>query len=368
MKSMTRIGDVISWLEYLAPLSTQENYDNSGLIVGNTANPVTGVLVSLDCTEEVVEEAIRKNCNVIVSHHPILFKGIKRLTGSSYVERTLLKAIKNDIALYAMHTNLDNYRFGVNAEIGARLGLQNLRILAPSKGSLTKVVVFVPKSFKDQVAQSIFDAGGGKIGDYDQCSFSGSGVGTFRPLAESNPFIGQKGVQEQVEEVKLEFLVARPKLQAVLRAMKEAHPYEEVAYDVISLENVNQFEGAGMVGDLNEEMDVMEFLAHIKSVFSCSYLRYTHPNKGIVKRVAFCGGSGSFLLGAAKQANADIFITGDYKYHDFFDAENQLVIADVGHYESEQFTIELLGRILTEKFTNFAVHLTEINTNPIKYL
>jgi hypothetical protein len=248
------------------------------------------------------------------------------------------------------------------------LGLTNLKILAPSKGKLLKLIVFVPKTHATELADALFGAGAGQIGEYDQCSFMTSGTGTFRPSESANPFVGKPGNQEKVEEVRLETILPAYKLHAVLGAMQLAHPYEEVAYDVLTLENANQYEGAGMIGELEMEMDLMDFLNHVKVTFSCGAIRYTQPVKSKIKRVAFCGGSGSFLLAHAKREKADVFITGDYKYHDFFDAENQLVIADIGHYESEQFTIDLIGRILKEKFTTFAVHLTEINTNPIKYL
>lgn len=365
---MATIREVLNWMESLAPRSMQESYDNSGLLVGDDTQPVKGVLVSLDCTEEIVDEAVRKGCNLIVSHHPIVFGGLKKITGSNYVERTVIKAIQNGIALYAIHTNLDNYRFGVNEEIGRRLGLVNLKILAPAKGKLLKLMVFVPKTHATDLANALFQAGAGHIGEYDQCSFATQGIGTFRPSSAANPFIGEAGKREEVEELKVETILPAYKLPTVLTAMKQAHPYEEVAYDVVALENENQYEGSGMVGELETEMDLMDFLNQVKETFSCGVIRYTQPVKRQIKRVAFCGGSGSFLLAHAKREKADVFITGDYKYHDFFDAENQLVIADVGHYESEQFTIDLIGRILKEKFTTFAVHLTEINTNPIKYL
>lgn len=365
---MATIREVLSWMESLAPRGMQESYDNSGLLVGDDAQTVTGVLVSLDCTEEIVDEAVRKGCNLIVSHHPIVFSGLKKITGSNYVERTVIKAIQHGIALYAIHTNLDNYRFGVNEEIGKRLGLTNLKILAPAKGKLLKLIVFVPKTHATELADALFGAGAGQIGEYDQCSFKTTGTGTFRPSESTNPFIGKPGNQEKVEEVRLETILPAYRLHAVLGAMQSAHPYEEVAYDVLALENANQYEGAGIVGELETEMDIMDFLNQVKETFSCGVVRYTKPIKQQIKRVAVCGGSGSFLLPHAKREKADVFITGDYKYHDFFDAENQLVIADIGHYESEQFTIDLIGRILKEKFTTFAVHLTEINTNPIKYL
>lgn len=362
-----KLHELTNYLESLAPLSSQESYDNAGLIVGDPGMELTGVLVSLDCIETVVDEAIQKNCNVIVAHHPILFKGLKRLNGSDYVQRTILKAIKNDIALYAIHTNLDNYRFGVNAEIGKRIGLENLRVLAPKNDVLTKLVVYVPTDYKEKVMSALFQAGAGSIGNYSECSFSTSGEGTFLPLEGSNPFSGTKGEREQAQEVKVEVLVSKHTLNGAVRAMKQAHPYEEVAYEVYPILNENGFEGAGMVGTLNEPMPTVDFLKHIKSVFGCGIIRHTALMKDTIQTVAFCGGAGSFLLRNAISQKADIYITGDYKYHEFFDADQRIIIADIGHYESEQYTSHLLEGILTKKFPKFAVHLTEVNTNPINY-
>jgi dinuclear metal center YbgI/SA1388 family protein len=362
-----KLFELTSYLESLAPLSSQESYDNSGLIVGDPNMEVTGALISLDCIESIVEEAIEKNCNVVVAHHPILFKGLKRLNGSDYVQRTILKAIKNDIALYAIHTNLDNYRFGVNAEIGKRLGLTDLKVLAPKKDVLTKLVVYVPDDYVATVMNALFEAGAGGIGNYDECSFSTSGTGTFKPLEGSDPFSGEQGERENALETKVEVLVSKHTLGGVLRAMKEAHPYEEVAYEVYPILNENNFEGSGMIGMLSEPIPTKEFLQHVKDTFQCGVIRHTDLITDSIQTVAFCGGAGGFLLRNAISKKADIFITGDYKYHEFFDAEQRIIIADIGHYESEQYTSHLLEGVLTKKFPKFAVHLTEVNTNPINY-
>ncbi|MFK7785523.1 MAG: Nif3-like dinuclear metal center hexameric protein [Crocinitomicaceae bacterium] len=362
-----KLFELTSYLESLAPLSSQESYDNSGLIVGDPNMEVTGALISLDCIESIVEEAIQKKCNVVVAHHPILFKGLKRLNGSDYVQRTILKAIKNDIALYAIHTNLDNYRFGVNAEIGRRLGLADLKVLAPKKDVLTKLVVYVPDDYVANVMNALFEAGAGGIGNYDECSFSTSGTGTFKPLEGSDPFSGEQGERENSLETKVEVLVSKHTLNAVLRAMKEAHPYEEVAYEVYPILNENNFEGAGMIGMLSESMPTATFLQHVKDTFKCGVIRHTDLTTDTIQTVAFCGGAGGFLLRNAISQKADIFITGDYKYHEFFDADQRIIIADIGHYESEQYTSHLLEGFLTKKFPKFAVHLTEVNTNPINY-
>jgi dinuclear metal center YbgI/SA1388 family protein len=363
-----KLSSIISLLESKAPLSSQESYDNSGLIVGDRQMEVNGALLSLDCTEEIVDEAIALGVNLIIAHHPIVFKGLKQLNGKNYVERTVIKAIKNDIAIYAIHTNLDNYNRGVNYEIGNRLGLKNLQILAPKKGELVKIMVFTPLDALDKVAQAMFAAGAGSIGDYKECSFETQGVGAFLPTGSAEPAIGKLGEREEVEEKKLELLCSSHQLSKVIAAMKSAHPYEEVAHDIIPLLNQNQDEGAGMIGELDEEMDVVTYLSNVKKAFQCGAIKYTKTTKRKVKKIAFCGGSGAFLIHKAKAKGADLYITGDVKYHEFFDGEKDMVIADIGHYESEQFTPNLIHAILTKNFTTFAVHLSEVNTNPINYL
>ena len=362
------IKEITKHLEQLAPISSQESYDNSGLIVGNAAQEVQGALLTLDCTEAVVEEAIQLGVNLIIAHHPIVFKGLKKLNGKNYVERTVIKAIKNDIAIYAIHTNLDNYVGGVNAKIGALLGLENLRILAPKKGVLNKITVFVPSEDSEKVAQAMFANGAGNIGNYDECSFESTGKGAFKPLDGANPTIGQVDHREFVSETKLEVLCSTHNTAKVLHAMKSAHPYEEVAHDVIPLANANHFEGAGMIGELSEPIKTTSFLKQLKEKFKTGCVRHTPIVHESIKTVAFCGGSGSFLIGAAKGAGADLYITGDVKYHEFFDAENNLIIADIGHFESEQYTPQLIHEVLKKKFINFALHLSKVNTNPINYL
>ncbi len=367
MKEKHTINTITSFLEQRAPLSSQESYDNSGLIVGDPSNAVQGVLLSLDCTEAVVDEAIEMGANLIIAHHPIVFKGIKKLNGKNYVERTVIKAIKNDIAIYAIHTNLDNYRFGVNQEIGKRIGLENLNILSPAKNALKKLIVFCPEDDTLNLSKALFEAGAGNIGEYDECSFETEGLGGFRPNEAANPAIGKSGHRETVREHKIEVIVSAHELPRVLAAMHRAHPYEEVAHDILPLENKNHYEGAGMIGKLPAPMDATAFLKHIKKEFNSQVIRHTPLLKDTIQHVAFCGGAGSFLLEAAKAHDADIYITGDFKYHEFFDAENDIVIADIGHYESEQFTPNLLLSILKKNFINFAFHLSKVNTNPINY-
>lgn len=362
------LQEIIKALEEEVPLSYQESYDNSGLQVGARSMNVTGILVSLDVTEAILEEAKHRNCNLIIAHHPLIFTGLKSLTGKSYVERIVMQAIKNDIAIYAIHTNLDNILHGVNAKISERLSLKNTRILAPISNKLSKLFTYVPLNYMEQVKQALFNAGAGEIGAYSECSFSVMGVGSFKPGDVSNPTIGKAGgKREMVMEQKLEVLVPADKIPKVLHALKAAHPYEEVAYEIITLQNQHQEIGAGIIGDLEEPMNPIPFLEYLKTQMKTDCIRYTALPEKMISKVAVCGGSGSFLLQQAIVAEADVFITGDYKYHQFFDADNKIVIADIGHYESEQFTKELIVDILNKKFPNFATLLTDLSTNPIKY-
>jgi dinuclear metal center YbgI/SA1388 family protein len=362
-----RIYDILSYLESKFPISSQASFDNCGLLVGDNQEEVRGTLICLDCTESVLEEAIATNCNLVIAHHPLIFKGLKKLTGKNYVERTILKAIKNNIAIYAIHTNLDHSIHGINAEIGRRLGLVNLQILDPQPNVLVKLVVFVPSSHIEQVRSCVFNAGGGNLGNYDSCSYASEGKGTFKPLENANPFEGEIGKLTEVDEVKLEFLVSSHKLNDVVDKMKLVHPYEEVAYDLIPIQNTNHQEGSGMIGELPDSIETIDFLRKVKDTFKCGIIRHTEIIQKEIKRVAYCGGSGSFLLEQAVRSKADVFITGDFKYHEFFDADNRILIADIGHFESEQFTSDLIYSILTEKFVNFAFYVTKVNTNPINY-
>ncbi len=346
-----QIKNVTSFLEELAPLAYQESYDNAGLIVGNPDTPIKAVLVSLDATEKVVEEAIQRECNLIVAHHPIVFKGLKRLNGSNYVERTVIKAIQNDIAIYAIHTNLDNVLHqGVNAKIAEKIGLQDTQILAP-KRSMRKLQVFVPVGYSDQVRNALFAAGGGQVADHYRLSHSSLGVDS-----------------RQEAEVKLELLFAAHQEPGILKALEAAHPLEHPVYDISTSEVINPLVGSGLLGRLPKAMPEKAFLERVKKRMKASMLRYTRLRGRPVNQVAVCGGAGSFLLPAAKAARADVFITSDYKYHEFFDADKRIVIADIGHYESEQFTIELLNGIINNKFRTFAAYSARTNTNPVRYL
>lgn len=360
-----KIKDVTDFLESSAPSSYQESYDNSGLLTGNPMSEVKGILTTLDCTEEVVDEAIGLNANLIVSHHPIIFKGLKKLTGSSYVERVIIKAIKNDIAIYAIHTNLDNVHTGVNKKLAERIGLTNLKILAPKRGTLSKLVTFIPKANVENVLTALHNAGAGQIGHYKNCSFRLEGTGTFMPDESAKPHIGQSMQQEYVEEVRAELIFPTHLGGRVLRTLRASHPYEEVAYYINPLDNENQEVGAGMVGDLNPPKEPLDFLKGLKSSMQLEVIRHTKILNSKVQKVAVCGGSGSFLLNQAIQSGAQFFVTADYKYHDFFDADGRITIADIGHYESEVATKELLVEVLTKKFPTFASNFSKTVTNPI---
>ena len=365
---MTKVKDVIRELEHLAPPSYQESYDNSGLIVGSSEMTVTGVLVCLDSTEYIITEAIANNCNLVVAHHPIVFGGIKKLNGKNYVERTVIKAIKHDIAIYAIHTNLDNVHLGVSNKIADILQLKDRKILIPKKNTQLKLSFYCPHDQVDTVTNALFEAGAGQVGNYDSCSFKGEGIGSFRAMEGSDPFVGKVGALHQEKEQKIDIILPAHLQNKVVSTLLISHPYEEVAYFIQSLENTNPYVGTGIIGELPFEMPTRDFLKHLKKVMNTECIRHTDLIHDTIKKVALVGGAGSFALGAAIGQGADIFITGDFKYHEFFDAENHLVIADIGHYESEQFTVSLIVDYLTKKIPNFAVLFTEFNTNPVKYL
>ena len=361
------IQDITNLLEKIAPPSLQESYDNAGLLTGNKSWECNGIVTCLDATEEVVLEAIAKHCNLIVAHHPIIFKGLKKINGKNYVEKTIITAIKNDIAIYAIHTNLDNVIDGVNGKIADTIGLVNRSILVPKENLLQKLAVFVPTAHKEVLLESLFKAGAGNIGNYSECSFSTPGTGSFKGASGTNPFAGKPGERHYEKEEKLEVIFPSWLQSQILNAMKKAHPYEEIAYDIYGLNNSYQQTGSGIFGELEAEMDEKAFLNLLKSRFNLSLIRHTPLLGKLVKKIAICGGAGSFLTGAAIASGADVYITADIKYHEFFDADNRLLLADIGHYESEQFTTDLLFDILRENFPNFAILKTDIKTNPVNY-
>lgn len=364
---MPKLHEIISELERFAPLSYQESYDNCGLLTGHGDMDITGALLSLDCIESTIDEAIAKGYNLIIAHHPIIFGGLKRLNGTNYVERTIIKAIQNHIAIYACHTNLDNVKLGVNKKIADKLGLVNQRILSPKKSLLKKLVTFVPAGHLESVRSALFEAGAGNIGNYDQCSFMLEGTGSFRGNEHSNPVLGEKGKLSLEKETRLELIFEGVRQGGILSALRQSHPYEEVAYDIYQLENSYQDVGSGMTGELKEPMPETEFLTLLKQVFNVKFLKHTALRQKAIKTVALCGGSGSFLLKNAINSKSDIYISSDFKYHEFFDAEGNIVVADIGHFETEQFTPEIFYEIISNKFPNFATYLTETNTNPVNY-
>lgn len=365
---MLRLRDIAAFLEEMAPPALQESYDNTGWITGYPEAEATGALICLDSTEAVVDEAIAQGCNLIVAHHPIVFSGIKKLIGRTYVERAIMKAIKHDVAIYAIHTNLDNVRHGVNMRMAQRLGLVDTRILSSKADLLQKLVVFVPHKNIDAVSEAMWAAGAGSIGKYSECSFQSDGRGTFRPMDGAQPSSGAIGVRSTEDETRLEVLMPAYAASAVVRAMYQAHPYEEVAYDVVPLKNTWQDTGSGMIGRLPTPMGIQEFLYHVKDSFNAGVVRYTQTQHEQIETVALCGGSGSFLTRIALSQGAHAYITADVKYHEFFDTEGRMLLADIGHYESEQYTIDLLSDWLAEKFPTFAIRKTRVVTNPLNYL
>ena len=362
------ISEIISVLEKMAPLFLQEPYDNSGLITGNKQTECTGALLCLDATEAVINDAISKNCNLVIAHHPIVFKGIKKFDADNYVDKTIITAIKNDIAIYACHTNMDNVINGVNGKIAEKLNLINRKILQPKPFLIQKLVAFVPIEHQEALEKSLFEAGAGEMGNYGECSFVSEGTGSFKPLEGAHPHTGSIGIRTIQKEAKVEVIFPIWKQSAVLNAMQNAHPYEEVAYELYMLQNKNQEIGSGIIAELEQSMDTKDFLNDLKSIFNVKCLKHTHIISNKIKKVAICGGSGSFLIQDAIRANADVFITSDIKYHDFFEANDKLVLVDIGHFESEQFTIELFADVLKNNFPTFAHFKTDVHTNPVKYL
>lgn len=364
---MPAIKEIIKELEAFAPPAFQESYDNCGILTGNVETDCTGALFTLDCTEAVVQEAIQNNCNLVIAHHPILFSGLKKITGATYVERTIILAIQNSICIYAMHTNLDNVIGGVNAMLASKIGLNKLKILAPKAGLLSKLVTYVPEKHHQKLLEALFKAGCGNIGNYSHCSFNSKGTGTFMGNSETNPFSGEPEKLSVDPEVKIETVFYTYQKSKVIKALLDNHPYEEVAYDVFQNNTDNQLIGSGLMGELPEEMDQNAFLNLIKNNLKLKFLKHTHFTKKSIKKVAVCGGSGVFLLKNAINSGADAFLTSDIKYHEFFDADNKLLLIDAGHYETEQFTPEIFYNIIQNKFPTFAIRLSKINTNPVNY-
>lgn len=361
------IQEIITHLESFAPLAYQESYDNSGLLVGHPLQQINKALLTIDVTEAVIDEAIEHGCGLIIAHHPIIFKGMKRLNGYNEVERCLIKAIKNDIAIYAVHTALDNHFLGVNDIMLKALGIEQSKILIPKKQFIYKLITFTIPENKDKLMQALFAAGAGSIGNYNECSFASEGVGTYKGNEWSSPVIGQKFARETAKEVKIEVTFEKYLERQVLQALFENHVYEEVAYEIYQLQNELNTTGLGKIGSFEKPMPTNEFLKLVKNTFSASVVKHSKIHQETIQKVAVLGGSGAFAIQAAKAKGADVLVTADLKYHDFYQAENQILLLDIGHYESEIFTKNYMVDFLKKKFTNFAIILSEINTNPVKY-
>jgi len=362
-----QIKELVNFLERYFPTALQEDYDNSGFQLGDGEEELKGVLACVDVTEDVIDEALKKDANFILSHHPVIFSGLKSLTGKNYVERIVIKALQNNIAIYSAHTNLDNSGKGVNIKLAEKLELKDLQILRPMEDQLVKLVFFVPHENANKVRDAVFEAGAGQIGDYDSCSYNLKGQGTFRAGEGTNPYVGEKGKLHFEDETRVETVFPKHKTNQVLKALFNSHPYEEVAYDLYPINNSYTEEGAGVLGSFSKGMNESDFLNFLKNSLETDCIRHTKFLQKNVKKIAIGGGSSGFLLDDAKKAGADAFISADFKYHHFFDADNAILIADIGHYESEKVTKEIFYEVLTENFHNFAVHFSKINTNPINY-
>ncbi|MDR1170228.1 MAG: Nif3-like dinuclear metal center hexameric protein [Prevotellaceae bacterium] len=360
------VKDIVSELEKLAPPSYQESYDNSGLIVGHLETEAHAALLCFDITENVIDEAIEKKANLVISHHPVIFGGLKKINGKNATERIIIKAIRNSIALYSAHTNLDSVRGGINTVLAEKLGLSNIKILLPMEQALFKIAVFVPNAHSAKVRQAMFDAGAGHIGNYDSCSYNATGTGTFRGGENTTPFVGKKGALHSEPEIKIETIARKENIPQVISAMKSNHPYEEPAFDIYRLENKYENAGIGAIGILPEYTEAAEFLANIKRVLPVKVIRHNSLFKK-VKTVAVCGGSGATYIGNAISAGADIFVTGDCKYHQFLDFNNEIILADTGHFESEYFAAEIFFNTIHKKFPNFAADLSHGIFNPVQY-
>ncbi len=364
---MTKISEVIACIEQMAPLAYQESWDNSGVQVGDVKQEVKAVLLCIDITEATIDEAIERGANLVISHHPLIFKGIKKLTGRNYVERVIIKAIQHNIVLYSAHTNMDKCMGGVNFRIAQKLGLKNIRVLAPEENYLYKVVTYVPQASVEAVRQAMWAAGAGTIGAYDCCSYSLEGKGTFRASAGCKPFVGEIDELHTEAEIRVEMIAAKDKIGRVVAAIHSAHPYEEPAIDVVPLANEYTQMGLGCVGDLENEIAENAIPRYIKERLGVQYIRHTQTTDRKVKRIALCGGSGAEFLSHAIREKAGVYITADVKYHDFFNTENQIVIADIGHFESEQCIKEVFYEQISKNFINFAILMAECDKSPVQY-
>lgn len=363
-----KIKEIVSALEQFAPLPLQDGFDNAGLQIGLTDAEVTGALLCLDVTETVLDEAIALGFNLIIAHHPLIFKGYKSITGKDYVERCILKAIKNDLVIYAAHTNLDNAPEGVNFKIAEKIGLKNVRVLETKENALVKLVTFVPTAQAEGVRKALFNAGCGNIGNYDSCSYNIEGEGTFCAHEGTHPYCGEIGEMHAEKEIRIETILPAYKKAEAIKALLAAHPYEEPAFDIYPLQNTWAQAGAGIIGELEATETELEFLKRIKRIFEVGCLKHNKLTGREIQTVALCGGAGAFLIPLAIRNHADVFITGEIKYHDYFGHENDILLAEIGHYESEQYTKEIFYTLIRDLFPNLEVQQTKVNTNPIKYM
>ncbi|MEG1544126.1 MAG: Nif3-like dinuclear metal center hexameric protein [Tannerellaceae bacterium] len=365
---MLKVKDILREIEQCAPLPLQENFDNAGVQVGDINQPATGALLCLDVTEEVIDEAIEAECNLIISHHPLAFKSFKSLTGATYIERCMMKACKHDLVIYAAHTNLDNAVGGVNFRMAEMIGLQNIRILSPQKNALLKLVTFIPESYAELMRNALFNAGAGSVGNYDSCSFNSKGEGTFRATEGCNPFCGEIGDMHVEKEIRIETILPTFRKTAVTRALLSVHPYEEPAFDFYPLNNTWNQAGSGVVGELPEGEEELSFMQRIKEIFHIECIKHSPLIGRPIHEVALCGGSGAFLINEAIAYGADIFITGEARYNDFYDVEDRILLAVIGHYESEVCTKDIFYNLISKKYPTFAVNFSNVNSNPVKYL
>jgi dinuclear metal center YbgI/SA1388 family protein len=362
---MVKCREIIEKIEKLAPLNLAESWDNVGLLIGDYQKEIKNIMVTLDVTLEVVKEAVEKKIDLIIAHHPIIFKPLKKITMDDYTGQMVCNLIKNDISVYAAHTNLDIAKGGLNDVLASRLQLNNVKVLKALKNvQLKKIVVFIPDGYQDAVREAMAKEGAGWIGDYSHCTFMTKGTGTFKPLEGTNPFIGKQGQVEKAEEYRLETIVPQDKVGKVIKAMLEVHPYEEVAYDIYPLEIEGEAVGIGRIGTLENEMTFSEFIKLVKNTLNIEYIKYIGNEKSIISKVAICTGSGADFISACVKQKADVYITGDVKYHEAqFAQQNGLNLIDAGHYETENIVVPFLMDYLNDTYQNKGIKIFSAQSN-----
>ena len=344
-----RIQDLVGLVHKLYAPELAEDWDNVGLQVGDPGAPLERVMVALDPGLSAIQAARDAGAQALVTHHPLLFRPIKRLTPEDAVGQALWTAVRDGVAIISAHTNLDCAVAGLNSWLAVRLGVQQSAPLQPVAGDYLKLTVFIPAGHEQSVAEALFSAGAGQIGAYDECSFRARGEGTFRPGLGTNPFIGEIGQREQADEIRFETIVPKRKLARVLEKMHKAHPYEEVAYDLVPLQNQVPGAGLGRIGRLEQATTLDAFAAGVKAALGCDHLRVTGAGRRPVHKIALCGGSGAGLLQTAHRLGADVLVTGDVKYHDARQAEELgMALIDAGHFATEKLMIEQVADSLRE--------------------